>query len=388
MTTNQKRLCSEQGMILFTSLAILSILLMVGIGSRIMLQNDFRVLTNLRGGTEAFYFSEAGLAWSKSEIARVKTFPPTPAGRSENFSSGSFSVSFLSPSAIGPLSAKIVVRSIGTIGSASHTIQAQLTKTYDLTDAAIGLRGNGSQVNLSGNGILISGVDHDPVTGNPKPTGKPRVAVTGGDDSLLALVNNAAGNLSPGSLESGGSTAVTATSENLSSAMVTQLANSLCTLTTAVVSVVPSGGAIAYENQTWGSRAGPQLRCIDGLSEAGDAVTLSEIGGAGILVVRNSDLILSGSLRWEGLVIVTGGDVSFKATGSASKEILGGVIVNETGSSNGGKAILDIQGNLRLLFSRQGLAQAAALISPTILSNSYASLPAMITQDYWRTVTP
>ena len=217
---------------------------------------------------------------------------------------------------------------------------------------------------------------------------KPRAAVTAGDDSLLGLVNAAAGGLAQGSLESGADTAASSTSEYLPTATLSQLAGSLCSQATAIVSTMPDAGALVYENQTWGTRSSPELRCIDGLSEPGDGVTLAgSITGSGILVVRDADLIVTGSLRWEGLIVVTGTDVSFSVSGSGSKEILGGLIINETGTPTG-KAILDIQGSVRLLFSRQGLAQTAKLISPSILNTTYANLPSTVRQDYWRSVTP
>ena len=151
---------------------------------------------------------------------------------------------------------------------------------------------------------------------------------------------------------------------------------------------MPVTGAIIYENQTWGTRAAPELRCIDGLSEPGDGVTLTgSMNGSGILVVKNADLIVTGTLRWEGLIIVSGAEVSFQVTGTGSKEILGGLIVNETGTPTG-KAILDIQGSVKLLFSRQGLAQTAQLIPQSVLDTTYANLPSTVRQDYWRSVTP
>ena len=388
MKSHFNQLHSDQGMILFTSLAILSALLMVGVGARVMLQTDYRVLTNLRGATEAFYLATAGLEWSKNEIARASTVPPAPANRSENFSRGAFAVTFLSAALTSPLSAKILVRSMGSVGSSAQTIQAQLSKTYDLVDAALGLRGNGAQVVFGGGGILFSGRDHDSVTGNPIATAKPRAAVTASDDALLGLVNAAARGLPQGSLESGANVAASATSEYLPEAAVSQLAGSLCSQATAIVNAVPAAGVLVYEDQTWGSRSTPELRCIDGLWEPGDAVTLAgNINGSGILVVRNADLIVSGAFRWEGLIIVTGREIGVKVTDASNKEILGGLVINETGTPTS-KAILDIQGNFRLLFSRQGLAQTAHLIQPSILSTAYPSLPATLGQDYWRVVTP
>lgn len=388
MKTQRDRLHSERGMVLFSCLAILSILLMVGVGSRVMLHNDYRVLTNLRGGTEAFYVSAAGLEWGKNELAQSATFPPAPANGTASFASGGFSVSFLPPTVAGSLSAKIVVRSVGTRGSSSQTIQAQLTKTYDLADGAIGLRGNGSQVILNGAALSVSGVDHDPLTGVPLAKAKPRPAISTGNESLRGLVDQAAANLPQGSLESGGATAPIASSEYLPTAIVGQLANNLCALDGAIVSTLPISGALTIENQTWGSLSTPQLRCIDGLPDAGDAVTLaSDMAGAGVLIVRNADLILTGSLRWDGLIIVTGNDVSLKVTGSSGKDVYGAVIVNEAGVSSN-KAIIDVQGSVRLLFSRQALSQATQLIPSSALTNIYTSLPVQVSQDYWRTVTP
>jgi hypothetical protein len=375
-------------MILFSSLAILSVLLMVGIGARVMLQNDYRVLTNLRGGTEAFYIAAAGLAWSKNEIARSTEFPPAPVDRSEPFGGGSFAVDFLSAAQSGPLSARIVVRATGSIGSASHTIEAQLHKIYDLIDGAVGLRGSGAQVHLSGGPILISGQDHDPISGNPIGAAKGRAAVSTGDESLLSLVNSAASGLPAGSLTGAAGGPAIMASDDQPSAALTQLANGLCGQPTAILTTMPAGGALVYENQAWGSYAAPQLRCIEGLAAPGDGVTLAGgMSGAGILVIRNADLSVTGSLRWEGLIIVTGSDVGLRVSSSGSKEIFGAVIINESDTPST-KAILDIQSQFKLLFSRQSLQQAAQLIAPSVLNSAYAFLPATVRQDYWRTVTP
>src|SRR5947209_18814084 len=111
--TGGKRLQSSHGMVLMSALTILTVLLAVGIGIRVMLQNDFRVLANLRGGTEAFYYSSAGLEWSKNEIAGVTAFPPAPPNQSKSFASGGFAVTFSSPVVTVPLAARIVVRSVG-----------------------------------------------------------------------------------------------------------------------------------------------------------------------------------------------------------------------------------------------------------------------------------
>jgi hypothetical protein len=381
---------NQRGVVLISSLAILTILVVVGVGIRVMLQNDYRVLANLRGATEAFYVSVAGLEWSKDEIARTTTFPPAPVDQTKNFVGGEFAISFISPSVVGPLAAKLVVRSVGTIGSSSHVLQAQLTKTYDLADAAVGIRGNASRVNFSGNSVFISGVDHDPSTGNPVPGTQGRHAVSTSDDTLRGLVIQAMGDPpQQGILDSGGAVPSIGTSNLLPPTVINQLAGGLCSSPGVSVTSIPSDGSLILENQAWGTPASPQLRCIEGLPTSGDGVTLNGIiTGAGILIIKGADLILTGSLHWEGLIIITGSEVGLKVIGSSSKEILGAVIVNESGSPGSTTAILDIQGNLRMLFSRQALGRAAGLVPTPILDNTYTALPSVIAQQYWRTVSP
>jgi hypothetical protein len=347
-------------------------------------------LANLRGGTEAFYVSVAGLEWTKHEIARAASFPPLLVDQTKNFVGGEFAVSFVSSSVVGPLTAKVVVRSVGIIGSSSHVLQAQLTKTYDLADAAVGIRGNASRVNFSGNSVFISGVDHDPSTGEPVPGTQGRHAVSTSDDTLRGLVIQAMGDPpQQGILDSDSAVPSIGTSSWVPPTVINQLAGGLCSSPGVSVTSIPSDGSLILENQTWGTPASPQLHCIEGLPTSGDGVTLNgAITGAGILIIKDADLILNGSFRWEGLIITTGSEVGLKVIGSSSKEILGAVIINESGSPGSATAILDIQGNLRMLFSRQALGRAAGLVPTPILGNTYAALPSVISQQYWRTVSP
>jgi Tfp pilus assembly protein PilX len=377
-------------MILFTALLILSLLITVGVGARVMLQSDYKISSNLRLSKDAFYLAEAGIEWSKHDISTTTSHPPTLGSASQNFSSGTFSVSFLSTTAVTPLDAKVVVRSVGAIGTSSQTLQAQVTKSYDLADGAVGLRGNAGGVAFAGSSFLISGMDNDPATATVIPGSKPRSAITVSDDTLRGLVEAGLNASQRANITgSGGGTAAAVQSGFLPGAAVTQLANGLCNSAYAQTTSVPAGGALTFENQTWGTQASPQLRCIDGLVGPGDSVSLGgSISGTGILVVRDADLVLSGSFRWEGLVIVTGSNVSFKVSGSDSKEIYGSLMVNETGSPGSGTAILDIQGSAKLLFSRPALNRIVSLIPSATLDNIYSSLPSTITQDYWRTVSP
>ena len=390
MRTGHMRFDDQRGMVLYSSLLILSLLVAVGVGARVMLQSDFKLLANMRASMEAFYVAEAGIEWSKDEIRKNFSHPPILPSGAQSFSSGNFSVSFLSPTAVTSLVARIVVRSTGAVGSSSQVVQAQVTKTYDLADGAISLRGSANRVNFAGNPLLISGVDYDPATGQAVAGAKARPAISVPDEILQGLVEQGLSeNQQSGNVGSGGGTSAIAESDFIPASAVVRFADGLCSSAQAVTTLVPSDGMLLLAGQTWGTRTSPQLRCVEGLAGPGDSVNLGGgVTGAGILVVRNADLIVSGSLQWEGLIVVTGSNVSFKVTGGESKEIYGSLMVNETGTPGTGTAILDIQGSVRVLFSRPALNRVASLIPSSTLNATYSSLPSMISQEYWRTVTP
>jgi hypothetical protein len=64
------------------------------------------------------------------------------------------------------------------------------------------------------------------------------------------------------------------------------------------------------------------------------------------------------------------------------------VLINETGAPDSSKALLDIQGNMRIHFSRRALTVVAGLIPTAVLNNTFASLPFFLKQDYWRNISP
>jgi len=390
MKTLLNRLGGERGMVLFNALLVLSLLIAVGVGAHVMVQNDSRISGNLRLSSDAFYLAEAGIEWSKDELSMTSSHPPAPANRAQSFSSGTFAVVFLSAAAVTPLSARVVVRSTGTVATASHLLQAQLTKSYDLADGAVALRGNASRVGFSGNAFLISGADHDPATAAAVAGAKSRPAITVPEDPLREMI--AAGldaSQQSNIVGSGGSVPAISQSRAVPASAVTELANDLCSSPSAISIALPAEGALPLEGQEWGTRSLPQLRCFEGLQGAGDAVRLGgNISGVGILVVRNAELIAGGPFHWEGLIIITGSDVGFTVLGSDTKEIYGSLTVNETGMSGSSTAILDIRGSVRLLFSRAALGRVTPLIPAATLNRAYGSLPFYITQDYWRTVTP
>ena len=390
MTAERKLICDERGMVLFSSLLLISLLMAAGMGAWIAIQNDYRITNNLRQGTAVFYLAEAGIEWAKQQINQAAIHPPRPTDRVQSFSSGIFSVAFLSSVPVTPLTAKIVIRSTGASGISSQTVQAQITKAYDLADGAIGLRGAETSVSLSSNSFLVSGFDSDPISGAPVAGAKPRSAISTSNATLRAQIDAALPALKPGNVIGGENNTAVSQSDLIASPIITQLGDDLCRAPHAVTTVIPVGGTLSVAGETWGSRSAPQLHCIEGLPGTGDSVTVGgKFSGVGILVVRNAELVANSAFRWEGLIIVTGTGVGFRVVEEENKEVYGAVMINETGSvAATTPTILALQGAINVFYSRSALDRVVGLVPSATLETVYASLPSTITQDYWRSVNP
>src|SRR4029453_4549768 len=169
-------------------------------GAWIAIQNDYKITTNLRQATAVFYLADAGIEWAKQQISQAAIHPPRLADRVQNFSSGTFSVVYLSSTPVTPLTAKIVIRSTGASGISSQTVQAQITKAYDLADGPIGLRGGETMVSLPGNSFSLSGFASDPVNGAPVAGAKPRSAISTSSAALRAQIDAALPTLNSGNV--------------------------------------------------------------------------------------------------------------------------------------------------------------------------------------------
>ncbi|HSE90451.1 MAG TPA: hypothetical protein VLJ79_29860 [Candidatus Binatia bacterium] len=390
MAAKRTLIWDKTGMVLFSSLLLVSLLMAASMAAWIAIQNDFRITTNLRQGTAVFYLAEAGIEWAKQQINQAAIHPPRPADRVESFSSGTFSVVVLSSTPVTPLTAKIVIRSTGASGISSQTVQAQITKAYDLADGAIGLRGVETNVSFSGNSFFVSGFDSDPISGALVAGAKPRSAISTSSAALRTQIDAALSALKSGNVVGGEDNTAVSQSDLIPSPIITQLGDDLCRAPHAVTTAIPVGGTLSIAGETWGSRSAPQLHCIEGLSGPGDSMTVGgNFSGVGILVVRNAELVVNGVFRWEGLIIVTGTGVGFRVVGEENKEVYGALMINETDSvAATTPTILALQGAIKIFYSRSALDRVVSLLPSQTLENVYASLPATITQDYWRSVNP
>ena len=384
-------LADQRGILLYSSLMLLALIMAVGVQAIISTQSNFQTSANLRAENVAFYLSEAGIEWSKNELAGTTAHPPPGLNFSSTIFSGTFSVSTLSTVAVSPLVSSTVVRSTGKFASSSQIVQAELMKRSLLADAAVGLRGNASRAVFVGDHFSISGMDHDPVTGKPIANVRPYAGITVSHAATKEQVETA---LEPAQLAQISGTdrngATIAKTEILPAEVIARLADDLCAAANAQVAAVPAESSISFADQNWGNRSVPELRCIDGIPGSGESVAvLGNLAGAGILVVRNADLTLEGAFRWEGLIIVTGSNITLKVLDAGTKEIIGGAIINEIGTySESSPAALDVHGPIKILFSRSALQNAATVVPASALTGAYTVLPSEVIQKYWRLVTP
>jgi hypothetical protein len=361
------------------------VLVALALGAFVSVQTDFKITSNLQAATAALYLADSGIEWAKEQIARSAANPPVLEDGRHSAFSGSFTVSFAAPSKLTPLRSQVDVRSVGKLAGASQLIHARIDKSYELADAALALRGHSRGVHFAGDSFWISGHENDPAAGMPISGRKPRPGVSVSSPVSALEIARSLAPIQSGNIIGLDAGPGIAASDRLPADMVERLAADLCGSPTAQNISVPVTG-LELTDQSWGNRLAPELRCLNGAAGSGDTVTIAgNVAGAGILVIKDAGLTAVGSLRWEGLIIVSGVNVGFAVAGEQSKEILGALIVNDTAAAFGAVSpSLDFAGALRIVYSGAALTAAANLIPPPVLTSSYAALPYTITQVYWR----
>ena len=110
--------------------------------------------------------------------------------------------------------------------------------------------------------------------------------------------------------------------------------------------------------------------------------------GVGVLVVRNSDLVINGAFHFEGLIIVTGDKVGFGLLGGGNKELYGSVLINETNYDGPSYREDVVQGASVLRYSSSALNVAKQLMPAAAVSSLISTLPATAQQRAWQEVNP
>lgn len=387
MGTMRKLLADEHGMILVLSLLILALLMGAGVGAIVSTQTDLKTSSNFKTAAQAFFLAEAGVEWAKQEVKKSGANPPNPSGSTQTLSPGSFTVSFSSPTKESQLVGYVTATSTGTVGNSTATITAKVKKTYELSDGAISMRGQ-TDTNFTGASFLVDGRDYY-TSGTQVPNAKKQFGISVEDAADDKTVTSAVAGSQTDRIIGKGSSPDIQESTFLPSSEMTELANDICSDPAASNTDVSASGLTIKGKEVWGTTAAPVIKCLNA-DGGGDQVTIEKGGslvGAGILVVKNADLLLRGDFDWKGLIIVTGTNVSFTVDGGGSGNIFGSVMINETGSDSGRE--LDLQGNINVRYSSQALQNAmnAVDLSNNPLQDIYDSTPSSISTAYWRTVS-
>ncbi len=106
---------------------------------------------------------------------------------------------------------------------------------------------------------------------------------------------------------------------------------------------------------TLGTQSDPKITVVDATGYTGSdpALKLSATNGAGILIVKNGTLEITGNSDWVGIIIVIGSNVQIDMAGGGDKSIYGSVLLAENLDVAAPSA--EGQGSVRVRYSCQGV---------------------------------
>ncbi len=106
---------------------------------------------------------------------------------------------------------------------------------------------------------------------------------------------------------------------------------------------------------TLGTQSDPKISVVDATGYTGSdpALKLSATNGAGILIVKNGTLEITGNSDWVGIIIVIGSNVQIDMAGGGDKSIYGSVLLAENLDVTAPSA--EGQGSVRVRYSCQGV---------------------------------
>ena len=277
----------------------------------------------------------------------------------------------------------VILTALGTYNGATRQLQ-QVVSHPDLTlPGGLNLPGLGTNTSFSGNAFTISGNDTNlddsagaGIPGLCAPTvwgvGTANASI---ESDVQASLSNAqkdnvtgkAQNPGPGI----GDNTITP-DPTLTPAQIQKFVDALRPY--ADISLQASGmGQLSYQNvgatcaanlndpNCWGTASNPKIVYVKGTVDPAQAFYAMSISGtstgAGILILEDGDLNVTGDFRWEGLIIVTGQYVGLRYGGGGNQTMYGGMIVNETASVNS-EVEVDAMGNAKILYSCQAIENA------------------------------
>jgi hypothetical protein len=235
----------------------------------------------------------------------------------------------------------IVVTAFGGQGTAQRTVEVEAVRPpVEILDGA--LYSEVDNFTFNGTQFLVSGLDHDPVTGAAIVGGTevPGMLTTGNPDNITSALSGQQVNNVEGV---GGEPSITRADVDvdLQALHDTYVAQ-------AEVTLPPD----TYSGMSWGDL--DHYTCV---YCTGDMHISGNCSGGGILIV-DGDFVLSGSFTWYGVVLVMG-NVTFTGGGSG---------IHIYGSCLTQGALTSIGGNADIFYSSEALNRLNAL-SPYVVYN-------------------
>jgi len=233
------------------------------------------------------------------------------------------------------------IESTGEFDRVQRTVRVTLLARYRPADmnSATYIADKNSQIGFAGNAFRIAGENHDldakEVDGTVVGIGVPGFAGFLRDQIKERHYDNVTG--------TGGSPSVVEVPELDLQDLVEEGARS------ANVVLEPDTTITPDKDESWGEPTAPSI-----VYAPGDVHISGGAKGTGIMIV-NGNLTITGKFAWQGIMIVRG-EVRF-AGGGGEKRLLGALVVEERIVTEDEGKVLDMRGNVEILFSREAITR-------------------------------
>ncbi len=374
----------ERGSVLVIALLFTVVLSFLGVTFLSISGTDVSIAFNETEHSQAFYLAEAGIAeatrvlrdsnnWD-NELAGPQPFN-CPVGLVPAAQGGcTFTVENDAADPGGPTNDTndlVTVKATSTYRTAAREVNVGLTRLLlAVPPGAITSLGTSTNVSFAGNAFTIDGNNWIPPSDDgttpeflnnascgPIPLPKFGIAVPDAIQQLAVKndLNNQQQDNVTGDWPNPPWAPVNnipsiGVDTNITQAQLTTLTNYIMPMATIAYS---PGTSIS--SGTLGTQANPEIVVVDATGYPGGspALTLNATTGAGILIVKNGSLRMSGNSQWVGIVIVIGSNVQIDLRGGGDKSIYGSVLIadNPTVATNQAAG----QGNVKIRFSCQGI---------------------------------
>lgn len=278
---------------------------------------------------------------------------------------------------------RLIVTSMGTLGTTTRTITVVISRTVALPiNGALAFPGLQADVSVSS--LVIDGRDTTIADRPGAPTGAAAavygIAVNGALPALATRLETILASAARVDIRGKDRTDPSATTRGagtvgaegaLTSPAVTDFVDAARSTADVTINASPGNGsslsnvgaacATDVESSTcWGTNSRPKIVYIRGaVPDVGTRYTSLSLGGTssgtGILIVENSIVEIGGNFRWNGPIIATGRNVGIRFRGDGSQVVYGATIVNELNPVGGANVEGDGTGKPDIVYSNEAL---------------------------------